>query len=53
MIFRIVTCFYLNFLIYLPIAGGIFGPHVDTARGVTGASSRLVRIHGRVHPFKY
>ena len=32
------------------MAGGILGPHVETARGVIGASSRLVKIHGRVHP---
>jgi len=34
----------------LPIAGGILGPHVETARGLIGASSLLVRIHERVHP---
>ena len=26
------------------------GPHVETARGLIGASSLLVRIHERVHP---
>jgi hypothetical protein len=33
------------------MAGGILGPHVETARGgVIGASSRLVKIHDRVQP---
>ena len=35
---------------FIPIAGGILGPHVDTARGITGVSSLLVKIHERVHP---
>ena len=35
---------------YLLIAGGILGPHVETALGRLHGSSVLVRIHGLIHP---
>ena len=39
----------LKIQLFLPIAGGILGPQVETARGALLYSSLLVRIQGFTH----